>query len=296
MIQSNMTGSLFFTFNGTTELTKTVPSGSLVRVEILGSVSGGRTLVKIAGHIFSATGLKLFKDGEILNARIRFSGTTVYLHSVSPKIIQDSSTVFSRLGIEKTEISSFFIAFFQKINARLDTKNIVTLSKIASRFPGKEMRASEASALLFERGIEVTVESVARLIRAIEGNLEDSDKDFIAFVNHKKGQKNHWIIVPFKQLIGDHLCSGSIRFLLDTESMKFLEARITVFENSRSWDFILDRDICSLSTSPLFKPVQQEKIVVYLKSVLQKFGINDVFWYSSDNDCPSVIQSVDVEV
>lgn len=296
MIQSSTTGSLFFTFNGTTELTKTVPSGSLVRVEILGSVSGGRTLVKIAGHIFSATGLKLFKDGEILNARIRFSGTTVYLHSVSPKMIQVSSTVFSRLGIEKTQVSSFLIAFFQKINARLDAKNIVALSKIVSRFPGKEIRAAEAATLLFERGIEGTFESVARLIRAIEGNLEDGDRDFLAFVNHKKGQKNHWIIVPFKQLIGDHMCSGSIRFLLDTETMKFLEARITIFENSRCWDFILDRDTCSLTASQLFKPVQQEKFVVYLKSVLQKFGIFDVFWYSSDNDDSSVIQSVDMEV
>lgn len=296
MIQANFPGQPLLSIRGTAALSALVAPGSAVRVEILGTAKGGGNLVRIAGQTFTASGVSRFAAGQTFTARIRFSSGTVYLHQLSSPGESAPGGALPRLDVGETRTASFLVSFFQKMNARLDERTINPLVRLASRFPLKEQRAAEAGAILSERGIEADFASVERMVRCIEGTTDASDRDFLSFVNHKKGQDRHWIVIPFSRTAGGQRLAGSVRFLVDTASSRHLETRITCFEGNRCWDFELGKDVCNFTADPAFKPVNFEKFVVYLRGILGKSGIEKVCSYLPGDAPDPLVQAVDLEI
>lgn len=304
MLSNNISGQTIFTFRGTQGLLRSVTPGSLVRVEILGNGSKGATFIRLAGQIFSANNIPGYAKGDIFQAKVSFSGNNVLLHPVSAQSANLPAEFLSRLGIENAEIATCLVSFFQKINARIDGRHINSLIKTASRFPGKEERAAEASAILAERGIEPLYETVTHLIKCIEGKTGngdgdgngDTEQDFLAFINHKKGQDRHWIVVPFSKMLSGVSCSGSVRFLVDIATGKPIETRLTCFEGIHCWEFTLSGNKCVFTSDPAFKPVNFEKFVLYLKSIFLKSGITEISSYILGANPASVPKFVDLEI
>lgn len=304
MIRPDTPEQFLYSLKGVSSLSRLVPDGSVVSIEIIGKEPSGGTQVRIAGKIITAQGIPGLNPGDILKVRVSFSGTTIFLHPLNFKKETTISNFSGRLGLPETEVSEYLISFFQNIHARLDQRFLNPLIRLTARFPGKEKHAAEAAAILSERGIEPSFESVSHLLDAIEGrsNTESSDengfseRDFLSFINHKKGQERHWIIIPFKRVIEGCACSGSIRFLIDTRNLSHIETRITYIENAHTWDFSISDGVCQFTANPPFKSVIFEKFVIYLKDILLKSGITGVTYYLPGVKTQSLIKPVDLEI
>ncbi len=308
MIRTDASGLPFISLGRSSALNRAIVPGSVVRVDIVGKQAGRDTLVRIAGHVFTASGLAGQEVGESFRARVSFTGDTIYLQPLPSESTTLPPDIFERLGLVENNNSAFLVVFFQKIGARLDGRTMNSLVRLASRFPGREQRAVEAAAILSERGIEPTFDSVERLIRCIEGRsgmgtsdegndgTNDKDRDFTAFVNQKKGCERHWIILPFRKVVSGQACSGSVRFLLDIPSGTCLESRITFIADKNEWEFELSKSSCQFTANPPFKSVIFDKFVVYLRSLFSDFGISDISWKYPDTIQNPVTGSVDVEI
>jgi hypothetical protein len=299
MIRNNVSGHPVFSLKTSAVLSRLAAPGSVVWVEILSSGNQG-TLVRIAGKIFLASALAGSVKGAVFNARIQFSGSTVFLHPVAndtPAVLPD---VLERLGIPQSDISAFLVSFFQKINARLIPDQIKSLERLSLRFPGREKEAAEIAAVLSERGIEPSFELISRILDQGDSSGPDqgsgSDRDFIAFVNQKKGHDRHWVLVPFSRVIEGQLCNGIIRFLVDLRSQNLLETHIFFRESAHTWDFDLSKGQCSFTADPAFRPVFFEKFVVYLKEFLAPFQIPDIRWHLPGAKPATVTKPVDLEI
>ncbi len=73
---------------------------------------------------------------------------------------------------------------------------------------------------------------------------------FLSFVNAKKGNGYHWVVVPFSLAISGRPCRGSVRFLLDLSASAVLQTRITCLDGRREWDFLLAGGECSFDADP----------------------------------------------
>lgn len=308
MIRMESSGPFFFSSRNAAALSSLIKSGSVVRADILGPAAGGGTLVRVAGQTITASNISKYAPGDSLDVRVRFDGNTVFLHPVSAPSQNLSANSFTRLGVSETDVVSCLIAFFQKINARLEGRAINSLVRLASRFPGKERRAAEAAAILLERGIEPDFGTVEKFVSCIEGKAgyfsgekpdaetQNSDRDFLAFINHKKGQDRHWIVIPFRKIFSGQTCSGSVRFLLDSITGKHIETCITFVESLHCWDFTIAGTECSFTADPPFRSVIFDRFVVYLKDILEKSEIFGISYYFPDNNPASVIRPVDLEI
>lgn len=311
MIRTDIPSQSFFSFRGASVLSRLVASGSIVRVEILGKAPDGATLVRIAGKVFTAAGIGRMQSGDTLSARVQFTGNTVFLHPLTAPEAALTPDVFTRLGIAENPVAVTLITFFQKINARLDGKLINQLARTAARFPGKEGRAAEAAAILAERGIEPTDEAVGDVLDFLEGRRgygtgdsdgkqssggKPSDRDYVAFINHKKGHDRHWIIIPFSRTLSGSVCAGSVRFLIDTAGSQPVETRVTCSLKERIWEFEVIDGLCSFSSTPPFDAIIFEKFIVYLKESLVKSGISGVSWHTPGEISPVLPKSVNLEI
>lgn len=313
MIQSGSYFREIVTLSGSSNLSRTVHDGDIVRVEVLDRRADGAFRVRIAGVTLSASDIGSRSPGDVFTARIRLSPASVFLHPLAPDA-PIPQNLFAQLGIPETPVTGFLAAFFQSIRAKLDPSSIKTLSSIAARFPGKELRAAEAAALLSERGIEPSDAAVERLIRCLEGEgalsgeMGSSDdgrgaasddgksRDFLSFVNMKKGHQFHWIVIPFRTVLSGLPSAGSIRFLLDTESRRVHGTRVTCVAGSHDWDFELAENECIFSATPPFDAVISAKFSVYLKCLMEKAGISSVHWRSASLGPESHVTQVDVRI
>lgn len=332
MIQSGSYFREIVTLSGPSNLSRSVHDGDIVRVEVLDRRTDGTFRVRVAGVTLSASDIGSCSPGDVFTARIRLSPSSVFLHPLAPDASVPKN-LFAQLGIPETPVSAFLVAFFQSIRAKLDPATIKNLASIAARFPGKELRAAEAAALLAERGIEPSDAAVERLIRCMEGegalsgdmggddgasadddhgasddrrNASDdgrgaadgdgTSRDFLSFINMKKGHQFHWIVIPFRTVLSGLPSAGSIRFLLDTESRRVHGTRVTCVTGNHDWDFDLTKNECILSATPPFDAVISAKFSVYLKCLMEKSGITSVNWRSDSLGPESIVSQVDVRV
>jgi len=119
---------------------------------------------------------------------------------------------------------------------------------------------------------------------------------FCTFVNHKKGRDLHWIIIPFRKVFSGVTCTGSVRFLLDTQKNETVETRVTFIESMHNWEFSINKGVCSFTSEPGFTPVVFDKFVVYLMGLLEKTGITDVQWHDSGQKPDLFTKSIDLEI
>lgn len=268
-------------------------SGEIVSAEVIGSDSSGKLLLKIAGKTIAATGIKHFQSGDIFQAKVLVSGSTIFLQPLS-NLLHSPSSLVTQLGLPDTPIHIFLVNLLQSMQIRLIPEKIQYLARISSKFHGKEKEAATAAAILEERGIELSEKNIAIYISALEGRLLEEDRDFIAYVNRKSGVTRHWIVLPFEKTIATIECCGSVSFLLDLSSSKIIEACILLTTDQQHWSFTLTETNCVCNTDPLFNPVSTDKFTVYLKEILVKFNIVDVIFQSLDVKFKS--KGVDVEV
>lgn len=267
-------------------------SGEIVRAEVIGRDSSGKLLLKIAGKTIAATGIKHFQSGDVFQAKVLVSGSTIFLQPLSNLL--SSSSLLTQLGLSESPIHIFLVNFLQTMQIRLIPEKIQHLARISSKFHGKEKEAATAAAILEERGIELSEKNIAIYISALEGRLLEEDRDFIAYVNRKMGINLHWIVLPFEKTIATIECCGSVSFLLDLSSSKTIETCIILTTDRQRWSFTLTETNCVCNTDPLFNPVSTDKFTVYLKEILENFNIVDVIFQSLDVKFKS--KGVDVEV
>jgi hypothetical protein len=232
---------------------------------------------------------------------------TVFLQ---PTTTESSPTAgaASRLGLPDTPVTATLIGFFTAISARLEPRTLANLSRLAGRFPGKECRAAEASAILAERGIEPDDDTVGALLSCMEGSLSTSrndggdsagsafSRDLAAFVNHKKGQDLHWVIIPFTRGEGVFAYAGSVRLLLDTVRRTVSEVRIVASAGAHRWEFVLSGKSCVFSAEPPFDAVKMAKMSVYLKQVFEEAGCTGIVFAAAGSDGDTAIRGVDLQI
>lgn len=328
----------FFTLRSSASIARDLKPGALVRVSVLAALPDGTFRVAVGGRELVAAGLRGASAGSSFSARVRIEGDAIVLSPVvdsSVELPPGMSPLFAGLGIPETPVSSFLLSFFRTIEMKLDPALMRSIMKTAARFPGRELRAAEAAAILAERGINADDDTVAELMNLIEGRSEgdrragsgcrdgvdggagsrdddagrDADQSspesaaaierrraFCAFVNQKKGQNLHWIVVPFSREFEGRQCSGSVRFLVDLAAQKTVETRVTCFDGTHVWDFSIAGKVCSFMAKPEFSPVVFGEFIVYLKCLLEKTGIETVFWHEPGKNPGSTIKSVDLEI
>jgi len=284
-----------FSLSGITDFTSFPADGSAVRVSVLERIDALRVRIRIAGQTFVAGGMANCTPGTEFTARIRYSGSTVF---VQPLQGQPESDVFARLGVPSTPVSTFLLTFFQGANYRLDTVKFRTILSVSAKFPGREKRAAEAAAILVMQGIDPDEQLVALLMNSIDGfsgGTDSEERDVLAFINQKKGHERHWMVFPFRKNISGRTITGSVRFLVDTALEAMVRTVLTVHDGKRAWDFVIEGDSCTYTHSPDPDTVTTEKVEQYLKRILSEAGISRVL-RSQPGDDSEVYSGIDVEI
>lgn len=268
-------------------------SGETVSAEVIGSEVSGKLLLKIAGHTIAAKGMKHFQLGDIFQAKVLITGSKIFLQPLLNSL-ETFPSLLTQLGLPTTPLNDFLVQFLQGLQVRLVPEKIKFFTRISSKFLGKEKEAATAAVILEERGLELSEKNILIFISAIEGRLLEENRDFIAYVNRKKGADRHWIVLPFEKRIANTDCNGSVCFLLELSSSKTIETTITIITEKQRWYFSLKADKCLCNTIPLIKPILTDKIVVYLKEILADFNIEDVIFQSLAAEFKS--EGVDVQI
>ncbi len=276
MIRFEPNAGTRFSIAGITDSTQLPADGETARVQVIEKAGEGWLRIRIGGKVLVASGMSGFPPGTEFSARIHYSGTTLYIHPVQNNAGRD---LFTRLGVPQTPVSSFLLSFFQTANYRLDSVLLKSILAQASRFPGREKRASEAAAILVMQGIDPEDRLVALMMEIIEGRSGGTDageRDILAFINQKKGHERHWLTYPFKRTVEGRNLTGSIRFLIDTGLERMLRTVLTVHDGVRTWDFTLEDGLCIYTHTPEPDTVTTDKIVWYLQRALEHTGITGV--------------------
>lgn len=121
-------------------------------------------------------------------------------------------------------------------------------------------------------------------------------RDYVAFINHKKGHERHWIVVPFSRELGGRVVSGSIRCMIDLASGRCLETLMTANDGEREWDFDLSGSKCEFRANPPFTPVKNGEFALYLRDILASTGYTEVYPADFVEDFARDIPAIDLEV
>ncbi|ULQ59602.1 hypothetical protein K7I13_14245 [Brucepastera parasyntrophica] len=216
MITFEPAGQNFFSVQSTAGGAVSLSDGDILTVRIIETRPGNTVRIKIPGAVLEASGITGFLPGDSFAARVRISGSTIYLHPVPVSQSETAGTILSRLGMPETPEAAFLVSFFYSLNARLDEGILRSILKLLSRFPGKTMKAAEAAALLAAGDIELTEENVETVIRCIEGRTDPHDtdetgpdensgrkfRDMLGKLNRKKEMSRSWFIFPFRRETG----------------------------------------------------------------------------------------------
>lgn len=295
MIRFEPTSGTRFSLSGVTDFSSFPADGLTARVRVLEPAGDGWLRIQLGGKTLVARGIQGFAPGTEFNARISYSGTTVYIQPMPPSAGTD---IFARLGIPQTPVSSFLLSFFQTAQYRLDSALLRSVLSLSSRFPGREKRAAEAASMLLLQGIEPDDQLVSLLMDIIEGKAGGSDageRDILAFINQKKGHERHWLTFPFKRTVRGRILTGSLRFLVDTALESMLRTVLTVNDGKRRWEFVLEDHCCTYRDDPANDAVIEGKIGVYLEQAFAGTGITSVLHSPGDQD-ESAYSGIDVEI
>jgi hypothetical protein len=317
----------YFTLRNSAALARDLVPGSVVRVSVLAALGDGTFRVSVEGRELVAAGMRGLHPGLSFSARVLVENGLFALSPVLDSPVElpaGTSPLFADLGIPETPVSTFLVSFFRTIEMKLDPALLRSIMKTAARFPGRELRAAEAAAILSERGISADDESVSELLDLIEGRFEPSGagrdgggpgesedrpentresvnhaerrRAFCSFVNQKKGCNLHWVILPFSEDFAGRHCSGSVRFLVDLAACRTSETRVSFFEGLRCWDFTVAGKSCQFTAKPEFSPVVFGEFIVYLKCLMEKAGIERVSRQDGESGSLSSIKSVNLEI
>lgn len=262
-------------------LSSPVKDGGEVFVRVLKDNGGGSFTVSFAGNRVNVTSERSLSVGDSFKALLKVSSDGKVLLSPSPETPAmerngpvDGKTSYGILnslmaqGFTADGISERMIAFFQQTGLRVDRNIMSKARQIARNFPGKEEAASEAAALLLEKGIEADVASVRSMLIMAFGSDGDGDrerhdgqqenqegeplletkklpqedrrvKELISLVNHTKEGPRHWVFLPYTWNMGEKEASGVIRMLLNLETNETEKIEINCKIGLKNYFFVL---------------------------------------------------------
>ena len=153
-------------------------SGQRVSLYVRSVNSDGTARVQVAGADIVAKsemprGFSL-QAGMLLKGRVFFEDGKVYIRLAQPAADQKAS--FSRLlassGIAPSEAASRALQLFCASGMRIEPSLVRQALVAAAAFPKKEARAAEAAALILQKGLPLTGESVKLALAIIEGKTD----------------------------------------------------------------------------------------------------------------------------
>lgn len=257
--------------------------GGEVFVRVLKDNGGGSYTVSFGGNRVDVTSQKPLSPGDSFRAVLNLSQNgQVNLSPLkessgnvaNPYLMQNS--LLSQ-GIIPDQISQRMVAFFQQTGLRVDRSIMEKARQIAKSFPGKEEAASEAAALLLEKGINADEASVKKMLIMAFGSdgdteggsgsnprqeedkgdnpedragvasgksinkedLEKQVKELVTLVNHTKEGPKHWFFLPYTWNFGEREASGVIRMLLNLETNQTEKMEINCKIDLKKYYFVL---------------------------------------------------------
>jgi hypothetical protein len=266
---------------------KIFSDGESVFVKVLENLGGGNYLVLLNGKRVEAKSYAVLAEGETIRARISAENENgvqkivLKIENSADKAEffprnDDFSEFLEARGFVPDEITKKIVKFLVQSGFEIDRKLVQRARQSALAFSGRENEASQAAAILLEKGIEPTEEKIAEFLQILRGtenppekneNQDDAgensaeesaenDENFLdgiysekirrkngilTAVNHLK-QKNsaaHWIFLPFEWSAAGNF-SGLLRILLDTELKTAKKASMTLQGGEKKWFFALE--------------------------------------------------------
>lgn len=250
--------------------------GSSVFVRVLSDNGNGSFLVSAGGNRLSVQSQNPLSVGETFIARVESgSSSRILLVPVEEKnpFMNQASGIQSYLGSESVILSPAayrVLQFMEQSGMKISRDLMDRAERIGKKFPGKEKLASEAAAILLQKGINPSEENILSLMslslgdyqggKNNGGNQDEKDgsvnegENFISrlypggtgsgtglltYMNHVAGGKKHWIFLPYEWNSDAGKAEGIIRLLIDLEQKETEKIVLNCELNSTKFFFVL---------------------------------------------------------
>ena len=256
--------------------------GSVVSVKVLKNLGGGKFTVFAGGNRFNVTSAGSLKPGDVFTAQVSISSDGTVILRIRPDSfsqagsggVNELASLLEKMGLFPDDVNLKLVSFLQQSGVKIDRILIARARTLAKLFPGKEKLASEAAALLLEKGIEPDEELVAEFILSCgEDDGKKHQKNFnnqhkkqkdapaegecflkklypapvpntdglLTFMNHlKEKDGKHWLILPFEWKDDEaEASSGKIRLLLDPQRKLTEKISISCNKSGKKYFFVL---------------------------------------------------------
>ena len=234
-----------------------VHEGDSVFVRVIAENSPQNYTVSFAGSRITVKSDIPLKQGDSFTAIIKTSrdGKILLIPAEQDAPLQQFSRIESFLaaqGVSPDDSAVKLVALLQNLGVKINPKIISKASVISKKFPGKERKAAEIAAVLEEKGIPASEETVKRLLIELDFNSGGSKKNsgnnssqkddsrkkentktitdklyatplpenegLLAFFNHKKNSgPMQWLILPYEYNLNEKHAGGNIRIQYNRE-------------------------------------------------------------------------------
>ena len=202
-------------------------NGSSVLVRIISDRGNGRYEGSVAGVRVNISSSRQLKVGETFVATINAKDGTIYLNpkdaattamTMSFSEVQESGLMafLSAAGLPSDSVSVSILQLFKQMGLKIDAPVISKIRNMALHFSGKEKKAAELLAMIYEKGIEATEDEINQLLLLLESDYENqNNEELINKINETPGA---WFLLPFEllQLPQTIVGGGCIRLLFDS--------------------------------------------------------------------------------
>lgn len=247
--------------------------GGTLFVRVISANSDGSFLISAGGHRMNVGASIPLSAGDTFVAMVKVDPSgKVLLSPVQEKGMDQTQQATEYPGFSYgNEISSGALAFrilqfMEQSGMKISASIMDRAAKIGKKFKGKEKLASEAAAILIQKGINPSDENILALMSMSVGDYSGGEKKkgdqqspgpektfldkiypsgtgggegLLTFMNHVSKGKRHWIFLPYewKSPVGE--ASGMMRILLDLESRDAEKILLNCEMNSTKLFFVL---------------------------------------------------------
>ncbi|MBQ2600844.1 MAG: hypothetical protein II584_00420 [Treponema sp.] len=257
------------------------PSVRTLFVRVLSAEGDGSFIVSAGGNRISVRSEANLSVGQTFVASVRSDQSgRVILTPVPDSNFGEmpapgtSESLLYAQGDAVSGLAYRVLQFMEQSGMKIDRSLMEKAVSVGKRFPGKERLASEAAAILLQKGIVPNDDEVLALMSMSVGDYsggknqggrnadesadgrkrQDSDENFLerlypagtgsetgllTFMNHVKSGKMHWIFLPYEWKLGKETASGTVRILLDLESRCAEKIHLDCELNSTKYFFVL---------------------------------------------------------
>lgn len=278
-----------------------IRSGSFIFFRVKSSKGKGLYSVMLDGKTFDVKSSFLLVPGEKYRAEIIKSSGLIELRLVQNTDILDK--MLKTLSLELTGIDRDIAEAFVKIGVPISLANIKTVKNILKVLKKRDKNTIRLISLLLDKGLPTDEASVREFISFCdeftgEGDRnnasesrseeegytkgsfkayalrEDSNRTLLKYFNHKKGNFENWLLIPFRYTSGSEY-SGILRINLD--GAKKMQRFTIDVHGKNSWKFLYEKP----DNKPVIRVHSEKKTdshrlgnkLAQLKEKLHKKGI-----------------------